>query len=330
MKTTICLLRRDARLKKTENKAVLACLVLPLLLTSLLSIVLVSPAKAQDSKGSTVGLWHLDEILPDGYREITPDATGQNPGMLVHAPEAPPLVEGKFDKAMEFDGGNGIYVPIRFLVGFPPSPQPIYMPISTSLDIPKEVKIEAWINVYGFKNVTYNNIVVKCTRTDATSESVTRIYGIAVKAGIPENGYTIPTGALSGYVYTDTGGFNEIVTTEPVAPLGEWIHVAFTRSLATGMHLYVNGVDQTVKAIYGTQNPSGSMINGTEVYFGHDAEVKMDEVRISDLDPEAQTAAAQIDIGNNLLAAIIAVALIFATAWLLRRVIQMWVIRSKS
>ena len=323
-------MRREARLKKTENKAVLACLVLPLLLTSLLSIVLVSPAKAQDSKGSTVGLWHLDEILPDGYREITPDATGQNPGMLVHAPEAPALVEGQFDKAMEFDGGNGIYVPIRFLVGFPPSPQPIYMPISTSLDIPKEVKIEAWVNVHGFKNVTYNNIVVKCTRTDATSESVTRIYGIAVKAGIPENGYTVPTGALSGYVYTDTGGFNEIVTTEPVVPLGEWIHVAFTRSLATGMHLYVNGVDQTVKAIYGTQNPSGSMKNGTEVYFGHDAKVTMDEVRISDLDPEAQTTVAQIDIGNNLLAAIIAVALIFATAWLLRRVIQMWVIRSKS
>jgi hypothetical protein len=204
------------------------------------------------------------------------------------------------------------------------------MPISTSLDIPKEVKIEAWVNVHGFKNVTYNNIVVKCTRTDATSESVTRIYGIAVKAGIPENGYTVHTGALSGYVYTDTGGFNEIVTTEPVVPLGEWVHISFTRSLATGMHLYVNGVDQMVKAIYGTQNPLGSIINGTEVYFGHDAEVTMDEVLISDLAPEAQTAGSQIDIGTNLLVAIIAVALIFATAWLLRRAIQMWVIRSKS
>ncbi len=330
MKTTNCLIRRDARLKKTENKAVLACLVLALLLTSLLSIVLVSPAKAQDSTCSTVGLWHLDEILPDGYREITPDAAGQNSGMLVHAPEAPALVEGKFGKAMAFDGGSGVYVPIRFLVGFPPSPQPIYMPISTSLDIPKEVKVEAWINVHGFKNVTYNNIVVKCTRTDATSESVTRIYGIAVKAGIPENGYAVPTGALSGYVYTDESGFNEIVTTETVVQLGEWIHVAFTRSLATGMHLYVNGVEQTAKALYGTQNPVGNMINGTEVYFGHDAEVTMDEVRISDLAPETQTAKSQIDIGPNLLVTIVAVALIFATAWLLRRAIQMWTIRSKS
>lgn len=119
---------RDARLTKTENKAVLACLVLILLLTSLLSMALVSPAKAQDSTGSTVGLWHLDEILPDGYREITPDATGQNPGMLVHAPEYPVLVEGKFDKAMEFDGSNGVYVPIRFLVGFPLLPSPYTCP----------------------------------------------------------------------------------------------------------------------------------------------------------------------------------------------------------
>jgi hypothetical protein len=304
--------------------------VLTLLLTSLLSMALIAPAKAQDSTGSTVGLWHLDEILPDGYNEITPDATGQNTGMLVHAPEYPVLVEGKFDKAMKFDGSNGVYIPIRFLVGFPPSPQPIYVPVSTSLDIPKEVKVEAWINVHGFKNVTYNNIVVKCTRTDATSESVTRIYGIAVKAGIPENGYTVPTGALSGYVYTDTDGFNEVVTTEAVVPLDEWIHVAFTRSLATGMHLYVNGVEQTVKAIYGTQNPAGSMINGTEVYFGHDAEVTMDEVRISDLAAETETAAAQIDIGPNLLAAIISVAVVFALAWFLRRAIQMWTIRSKA
>jgi uncharacterized protein (UPF0333 family) len=318
------------RMEKVASKAV-TVLMLALLLTVMLSMAFMASVKAQDSvDSSTVGLWHLDEVLPDGYREITPDAAGKNPGTLVATPTAPVLVEGKFDKAMQFDGNNGVYVPIRFLVGFPPSPQPMYIPISTSLDIPKEIKIEAWINVQGFKNVTYNNIVVKCTRTDATSESVTRIYGIAVKAGLPQNGYTVPTGALSGYVYTDTEGLNEIVTTEPVVPLNEWIHVAFTRSLTTGMHLYVNGVGQSVKTIYGTQNPTGSIINGTEVYFGHDAEVTMDEVRISNLAPESQTVAAQIDIGPNLLVAVIVVSLIFAVAWLLRRAIQTWIIRSRS
>jgi hypothetical protein len=315
---------------KLESKAVTG-LMLTLLLTSMLSMAFIASVKAQNSVDPyTVGLWHLDEVIPDGYREITPDATGNNPGTLVGAPTTPMLVEGKFDKALNFDGNSSVYVPIRFLVGFPPSPQPIYIPISTSLDAPKEIKIEAWLNVHGFKNVTYNNIVVKCTRTDASWQNVTRIYGIAVKAGLPQNGCTVPTGALSGYVFTDTGGFNEIVTTEPVVPLNEWIHVAFTRSLATGMHIYVNGVEQNVKAIYGTQNPTGSIINGTELYFGHDAEVTIDEVSISNLAPESQAVLSQIDIGPNLLVAAIVVAVIFATAWLLRRAIQMWVIRSRS
>jgi hypothetical protein len=95
------------------------------------------------------------------------------------------------------------------------------------------------------------------------------------------------------------------------------------------MHIYVNGVEQDVKTIYGTQSPTGSMIEGTELYFGHDAEVTMDEVQISNLAPESQTVAAQIDIGPNTLVAVIVVSSIFAAAWLLRRAIQMWVIHSR-
>jgi len=317
-------------MKKTVCKSLIG-LALGLLLTSLISLATIAPAKAQASVDPyTVGLWHLNEVFPDGYQEKTPDATGQNPGILVSAPEAPALVDGKFDKALSFDGNNGVYVPIRFLVGFPPAPQPIYIPISTSLDVPEELKIEAWINVHDFKNVTYNNIVIKCTRSDVSWENVTRVYGIAVKAGISENGHTVSVGALSGYVYTDAGGLNEIVTTGQVVPLNDWIHVAFTRDLATGMHLYVNGYEKEVKVIHGVQNPTGSIINGTEVYFGHDSQVTIDEVRISNLNPESQTIAAQIDIGPNLLAAVIVVAVIFAGAWLLRRALQLWLIRSRS
>lgn len=225
---------------KTERHVIIRLMSF-LLLTTLLSAAFVAIGNAQSSGGKIVGLWHLDEVIPVEYNEITPDATGVNPGTLVHAPEYPALVDGKFGKALAFDGKNGIYVPIRFLVGFPPSPQPIYVPISTSLDVQEEIKVEAWINVQGFKNVTYNNIVVKCSRTDASSENTTRVYGLAIKAGISQNGQPVPVGALSGCVYTETSGFNEIVTTQSVVPLNEWVHVAFTRSLATGMHLYVNG-----------------------------------------------------------------------------------------
>jgi len=317
-------------MKKPESKA-LTKLMLTLFITGILTMAFTASVTAQSILDPyTVGLWHLDEVIPDGYTETTPDATGNNPGTLIAAPTAPVLVEGKFDKALRFDGDNGVYVPIRFLVGFPPTPEPIYIPISTNLNIQKEIEIEAWINVRAFKNVTYNAIVAECTRDDPSWDSVTRICGIAVKAGISQNGHSVPMGALSGFVHTDIGGFNEIVTTESVVPLNEWIHVKFTRSLVKGMHLYVNGVDQAVKTIYGTQNPTGSIIDGTEFYFGHDALVTMDEIHISDLAPESQTVAAQIDIGPNILIAVIAVALIFAVAWLLRRAIQMWVIRSRS
>ncbi|MGB9915407.1 MAG: LamG-like jellyroll fold domain-containing protein [Candidatus Bathyarchaeales archaeon] len=315
--------------EKEKRKA--SKLMLTLILISILTVGFAASAEALNIGGAyTVSLWHLDEVMPDGYREVTPDAMGRNPGILVSTPKAPELVEGKFNKALSFDGNNGVYVPIRFLVGFPPSPQPIYIPVSTSLDIQKEIKIEAWIKVHEFKNVTYNNIVIKCTRTDASTENVTRIYGISVKAGLPQNGYAVPVGALSGYVYTDTDGFNEIVTTESVVPLNEWTHVAFKRDLATGMHLYVNGVEQSVRAIYGKQNPAGKIINGTEVYFGHDSVVTIDEIQISDLAPESQTVTAQVDIGPNLLIAVIAVSVIFAVAWILRRAIQMWIIHSKA
>jgi len=296
-----------------------------MLLVITLSLGFVNLAKAQYSADAyTVGLWHLDEVKPDEYMEITPDAMGYNHGTL-GGETTPALVEGKFEKALSFDESSFVYVPISFLVGFPPTPEPIYIPISPGLDIQKELKIEAWINVQAFTNASYNNIVVKCTRTDPQWESITRVAGLAVKPNLEQNG----TGVLSGCVFTDSGGFNEIVTTEPVISLNQWTNVAFTRT-STGMHLYVNGEEQNVKPICGVQNPTGSIINGTEVYIGHDSEVIIDEVRISDLAPEKQVLLSQIDIGNNLLIAVVIGVVVLATAWVLRKAIQMWVIYSKS
>ncbi len=305
--------------------------MLPVLLAaSFLASTLTVTTEAQlISSSKTVGLWHMNEIVAAGHLEITPDATGDNPGTLIRAPLSPRLVEGRFEKALKFDGNNGVYVPIRFIVGFPPSPEPIYIPVSTSLDIQKELRIEAWISAQGFKDAPYNNIVVKCSRRDASSENTTRVYGIAIKPDGIENGHSVPRGALSGYVFTDTGGFNEIITTDSVVPLNEWVHVAFTRSLTTGMHLYINGKEKAIKPLYGTQNPSGTIIDGTEVYFGHDAITAIDEIVISDLSPESGTLKAEFDIGPNLLVAVITVTSILSVALILRRLIQMWTIRSK-
>ena len=299
-----------------ERKSV-AGLMLTLFLASMLSMAFATPVKAQYAVDShTVALWHFDEI-------VAPDATGNIAGILGGTPTPTP-VEGKVGNALSFDGNNFVYVPI-----------------SPSLDIPTEITIEAWINVKAFKNVTYNNIVVKCTRAGLEWQTVTRLCGLAVKAGLPENGIAVPQGTLSGFIYTDIEHFNEIITTEPVIPLNQWVHVAFTRNLTTGMHLYVNGVEKEAKAIYGVQNPTGSIIKGTELYIGHDAEVIIDEPRISNtaLEPsqflsniaiESQISMSEIDIGPNLLVAVAIAAVAFAIAWVLRRVIQTWGVRSKS
>ena len=206
-------------------------LTLCLLAVTLLSPILIAAASAQ-SIGAASWEWPLDKVEPSGTNTITPDSTGVNAGTLAGNNE-PALVDGKFDKALKFDGENTVYVPIKFVVGFPPMSQPMYVPISPSLDIQKYVQIDAWINVPGYKDVTYNNIVVKCNHPDQACawQNTTRVLGLAVRAGTPENGEQYVKGALSGFVMTDSGGFNEIVTTEPV-PLNEWVSVEFSRTPA--------------------------------------------------------------------------------------------------
>jgi hypothetical protein len=310
--------------KVKNNRSVLSLRFVSVLLVISLSGVFVNLPKAQCAEASVVGLWHFDEVKPADYTEMTPDAMGYNHGTLGGEPP-PVLVEGKFGKALSFKQSSFVYVPIAFLVGFPPTPEPIYIPVFPNLDIKKELKIEAWINVQGFTNASYNNIVIKCTRTGPEVEDVTRVFGLAVKPSLEQQ----DLGVLSGCVFTDSSGFNEILTAEPVVHLNQWINVAFTRT-STGMHLYVDGEEQDIKTIEGVQNPVGSIINGTEVYIGHDSEVIIDEAKISDLAPEKQVVSSQIDIGNNLLIAVVIGVVAFATAWVLRKVIQMWVIYSKS
>jgi len=258
---------------------------------------------------------------------VTPDSTGVNNGIVSGHPE-PVLVDGKFDKAMQFDGNNLVYIPIKFVVGFPPTPQPIYIPVSPNLDVQKYVQIDAWINVTAYKDATYNNIVVKCNHPDQACawQNTTRVLDLSLRAGTPSDGEQYVEGALSGYVLTDTGGANEIVTTQAI-PLNQWINVEFTRT-SSGMHLYINGNEQKVKVLQGTQNPQGNIVNGTEYYFGHDSLAAIDDVRITDLSPPKVTEAA-FDIGPNIMVAVIVVSVIFAVAWLLRRAIQLWLIRPK-
>jgi hypothetical protein len=311
--------------KKTKD-------IFKFLASSYIVISLLFPALTLDvraqSGGKVVGAWSLSEIDSSGSSVITPDATGVNHGILVGGPEQPILTGGKFGKAMLFSGSNGVYVPIKFVIGFPPTPQPVFMPISPNLDIQEQVRINAWINVSGVKGAAaYNNIIVKCTHPDqaCTWQNTQRINGLSIRGSYLQDEGNQVFGALSGYIWTDSEGYNEIVTTQPV-PLNEWVSVEFTRT-STGMHLYINGHEQSVNVIHGVQNPQGAIVNGTEYYIGHDALAAIQEVQIEDLTPAV--AEASFDVGPNIMIVVIAVALILAVAWVLRRLIQLWLIRPR-
>lgn len=143
--------------------------------------------------------WNLNSVEPNG---ITPDATGANSAVfgveVGNVTYIPQLVDGKFGKALYFNGVAYAEVPA-----------------SPSLVIPADITIDAWVKVNQFKNVTYNNIVIEAVST--TAQYPTRILGLAINGVAPSNSTSPPLGSLRGYVTTDTGGFNEIDTIQPLS-----------------------------------------------------------------------------------------------------------------
>jgi parallel beta-helix repeat protein len=211
----------------------------------------------------TAAIWHFDEVELNG---ATPDAIGDNHAVLEPTSSgngfSPVLADGISGKALKFNGSDYVFVTS-----------------SSSLQLQGEITIDTWINIGEFKNLTYNNIMVECART--LDKYPTRIMGFSVNGESSQETGNIPLGALRGYFVDNTGTFNEIVTTDPVVSLHEWTHVVFTRSFATGMHIYVNGEEKNVNVTSGVQNPSGSIKGGSEFYMGHDAILTIDEVSVS-------------------------------------------------
>ncbi|HTY74562.1 MAG TPA: NosD domain-containing protein, partial [Candidatus Nanoarchaeia archaeon] len=227
---------------------------------------------APETFNGTVSTWHFDEVEPNG---VTPDSLDNSPVILEPTGNTytPILVEGKFGKALQFNGSDYAYATI-----------------SPTLNLHGEITIDAWVKVQEYKeNVSYNNIFVECTRT--TAQFPTRILAFAINGQSPQNSTQPPQGALRGFFLDDKGVFNEIDTTQAVVPLNQWVHVVFVRSLTTGMHIYVNGKEAQVEVASGSQNPTSNIARGTEFYIGHDSFSTIDELSISTtaLSPTAET-----------------------------------------
>ncbi len=216
------------------------------------------------SSNHLIARWNFGEILPN---LVISDSTGMNAAIVGYEANlsyTPAIVKGKFGNALNFTDN-----------------QYLFANVSPSLDTTGEMTIDAWIKVNAIENYSYNNIIVKCTLSD-TSELPPRILGLSINGLTLGNGSAVPVGALRGYVTTETGGFNEIATTSSIL-LNQWIHITFTRSLITGMHIYVDGVEQNVVVTSGVQNPSGPIIRGSELYMGHGFSGAMAEISMSNL-----------------------------------------------
>lgn len=222
------------------------------------------PAPKQPPKAASDGLaayWTFDTVDANG---LTPDQTGNNLAIVGSTGSTrtytPKIVAGEVGDALSFDGQEYINVPA-----------------SPSLTISGEFTVDVWVNVQAYKDIPYNNIIVEAHRT--TASLPTRTFGLAINGEEPQNSSAPPVGALRGDILT-ADGLSEIVTTQPVVELNQWMHIVFTRSLTTGMHIYVNGVEQPVRVISGVSNPQGATIRQTETYIGHDSISTIDELKI--------------------------------------------------
>jgi parallel beta-helix repeat protein len=220
----------------------------------------ISPPTGKSN--GVVASWSFDTVEAS---LVSPDATGDNPAILgSERPvynNTPALVQGKFGEALNFTGN--VFATVQ------PSP---------SILTPNEVTVDAWVNVQAIKSgVAYNNIFIEAVRTTATLP--TRTLGLAVNGQAPTNSSSPAVGALRGYVVTPSG-LNEIDTLA-VLPNDTWVHVVFTRSTTTGMHIYINGKEQAVTVASGTANPIGQIQNPTDIYIGHDSKTEIEDLQIS-------------------------------------------------
>jgi len=190
------------------RKGLLSVVFIVMLLATIMPAM---PVKAASGPAGLVGLWHFDTI--GTWRPYTtPDSSGQgNIGYLYPVGSEPTLTDGKFGKALSFDGGED-YVEVAD---------------ADSLDMTDQLTIEAWI----FSNVVDSciSIVVK---GDAQTEG-------KINYGLQIYGFQTP-GTLRFFIYTEEEWYYNVDSTSRVSE-GSWHHVAVTRDTDGNVNFYIDG-----------------------------------------------------------------------------------------
>lgn len=175
--------------------------------------ILVSPGYAKIGPETIVGIWLLDE----GIGDLAKDSSGN--GYHGKVPEKAQWVEGKFGKALEFDGSGYVVVPHHD---------------NLSLET---YSLLAWVKVPKPTGV-WGGIILKRASPDLG-------YGIWVR---PDSGTLHNSHKLAGRT-------NQIVESITTVTDGEWHHVAGTYDLNVSK-AYVDGILEAEKPFSDKPNVS--------------------------------------------------------------------------
>jgi len=198
----------------TKTKEI-TTIMLTLLLASMLSMAFnVAPAAAASS-GGIVGLWHFDTVDMTVSPYTTPDSSGKgNTAYLYPVGSEPSLVDGKFGKALSFDGSDD-YVEVQD---------------SDSLKPTSAITVEAWWKAETWGPTSYPPIVKKAGDTTG--------YGMEAHSD----------GTVWFGVVVD-GAWRIAIYTGPVS-LGTWYHTVGVYN-GSKVTIYVNGEEGTPTYISG-------------------------------------------------------------------------------
>ena len=181
------------------------------------SLLFAVSSEAKMDPKTIAGIWLFDE----GKGKVAKDSSGnENNGTLVNDPK---WVDGKFSKALTFDGGS-TYVDCGN---------------GESLDITKEITVGAWVK---FNGIDYKGSAGNLFSIGAKGypDSVPANAGWWFSYDNRTNGQGFPYSCFGNKNGGWAGGGNSFAGYNFVFTKGEWYHLAFTvaKSIAK---LYING-----------------------------------------------------------------------------------------
>ncbi|PIZ15906.1 hypothetical protein COY52_08565, partial [Candidatus Desantisbacteria bacterium CG_4_10_14_0_8_um_filter_48_22] len=198
----------------------------------------------------TMALWHMDELSGPDLMDAT---TNANNGICYNTL----ITDGRYNKARQFVTSDDY----------------IEVPSNQTLQLPRDMTIEAWIYP-----TAYPSIQGKIVDKGDNDYSGTMEY----------NFYLEPTGQMSFYLYNlemPEWGYIGLSSSKTIN-LNEWHHVAGVRDITTGlMGIYIDGVlDSTILNTYAANILDGPLgIGRDQSYTDRQFFGVIDEVRISNI-----------------------------------------------